>query len=107
MVKLLSTVLCLLAAGLSYADLPPSKLPKNPLPPSTLPVFAVPPVQPQIIQPRRAEPQHSHRCGRCGNVWSHGESSFGNVQAHTCPACGAGPWWNKVSMMAPALNCPT
>lgn len=35
---------------------------------------------------------HSHRCGKCGMVWSHGDESRGNVAAHTCPMCGRVEW---------------
>lgn len=50
-----------------------------------------PPVRPAI------GPLHSHRCGSCGFVWSHGEASQGNVAEHLCPRCHTGPWWNKFS----------
>jgi hypothetical protein len=49
----------------------------------------------RIVQPVKG--LHSHRCAACGYVWSHGEDSFGNVAAHTCPKCGRGPWWYKFS----------
>lgn len=35
---------------------------------------------------------HSHRCGMCGTVWSHGSESYGSVAAHQCPKCGCQSW---------------
>jgi DNA-directed RNA polymerase subunit RPC12/RpoP len=70
----------------------------------------------KVVKPVKREPQHSHKCGRCGHVWTHGESSFGNAKAHTCPKCGSGPWWTQLSgsrriSAAPRpmgrANCPT
>lgn len=37
---------------------------------------------------------HKHRCGSCGCIWSHGEEMRKNTEAHTCPRCGDGPWWD-------------
>lgn len=45
--------------------------------------------------PKKVVGQHSHRCGDCGFVWSHGPEAFGSRSAHTCPNCRAGPWWAK------------
>jgi hypothetical protein len=61
--------------------------------------------------------EHSHKCGHhsmfprvgidphpdvqgCGHVWAHplpppGASDEEYKQRHICPACGAGPWYNK------------
>jgi len=101
-------VVLLLVAGVAYADLPQSTLP----PLSSLqpkPVIVQPIIQ--FVPSRPREPQHSHRCGACGYVWTHGESSFGNRQAHTCPKCGAGPWWTQLPgsrrTMISVPNCPT
>jgi hypothetical protein len=106
-------VVLLLVAGTAYADLPQSTLPPlSQVFPKPAPVI----IQPVIV-PRIREPQHSHRCGACGFVFSHGESSFGNAQAHRCPKCGAGPWWQQVpgsrrtigmsSFQVPMSGCPT
>lgn len=43
---------------------------------------------------RKVVATHNHRCPRCGNVWAHGDDSFGKVQDHICPSCGFGPVWN-------------
>lgn len=53
------------------------------------------------LAPKAAAGLHTHRCGVCGATWSHGHDSFGKVADHTCPVCGAGPWWNPVSSAAP------
>jgi predicted nucleic acid-binding Zn-ribbon protein len=42
---------------------------------------------------QRSKPLHSHRCNKCGAVWSHATSDEWRtarawVEAHTCPACG-------------------
>ena len=99
----------LLVAGVAYADVPQCNLPPlSQVFPKPKPVI-IPVIQPVI--PLIREPQHSHRCGRCGYTWTHGESSFGNVQAHTCPKCGSGPWWTQVPgsrrTMISMPNCPT
>lgn len=87
---------------------------RSPLVP-TKPKVQPKPVPRPVIRPRPQvrESQHSHCCGRCGYVWTHGQSSFGNVQAHTCPKCGSGPWWQQASSMPSTIsmpsirNCPT
>lgn len=38
---------------------------------------------------------HSHRCPRCGYVWTHDHRSFGSVLDHLCPLCASGPQWNR------------
>lgn len=91
--------------GLPQVLLPPREPAKPPVPrPRPLPIKPKPktPVRPA----KTNEPQHSHKCEKCGYVWSHGESSFGNAKAHTCPKCGSGPWWNQVpgSRRAPTAN---
>lgn len=115
----MNTIALLLA--LSCGDLPQSTLPplKSTLPQSTLPaapsvsVTLTPTVKPDMrisISPKRPSVapvprvqhapvagQHSHRCGKCGNVWSHGADSHGNSAQHMCPRCGAGPWWSIYS----------
>jgi hypothetical protein len=48
---------------------------------------------------------HYHRCYRCGNEWGHTSASHGNVNAHRCPACGAGPVWN-ISRYGPVQLLP-
>jgi len=34
---------------------------------------------------------HRHEC-QCGNAWEHSDDNAGNVQAHTCTACGREVW---------------
>jgi hypothetical protein len=48
---------------------------------------------------------HSHTCPN-GHIWSHSDDSFGNVQAHMCPLCGAGPVWNKDIAKFPNTSRP-
>lgn len=39
---------------------------------------------------------HVHRCGSCGNEWSHPNTSAGDRSKHTCQKCGVElprPWW--------------
>lgn len=47
---------------------------------------------------------HKHECGRCGNVFAHGPGNNGHAGAHTCPACGAGPWYYHYTGPKPATN---
>ncbi len=51
------------------------------------------PVVKQVVTTRTVA-GHYHRCYRCGNEWGHTSASHGNVNAHRCPACGAGPVWS-------------
>lgn len=44
---------------------------------------------------------HSHRCPKCGHVWSHGHESFGNTHDHTCPACRKVVVWNVAAVAGP------
>lgn len=60
----------------------------SPIVPDPSPIVA-----PVVKQSLTTQPQHSHRCPRCGTTWSHGDESHGNAAAHRCPACGYGPVW--------------
>jgi hypothetical protein len=47
-----------------------------------------------------ATPLHWHLCP-CGDAWEHGIESWGKVEDHTCPSCGAECW--KVASDTAAL----
>jgi uncharacterized C2H2 Zn-finger protein len=34
-------------------------------------------------------PEHSHRCPRCGYVWTHAWTFKADPKAHSCPRCSA------------------
>lgn len=38
---------------------------------------------------------HAHRCGQCRHVWEHTGDNAGSEQAHHCPSCKAGPFWDR------------
>ena len=37
--------------------------------------------------------KHSHQCGECKHLWTHGHENMNDREAHLCPSCGAGPYW--------------
>lgn len=54
---------------------------------------------------RHSGPGHTHRCGRCGTSWSHGNENVGNPSAHRCPGCGSLTWGNRTEgWSAPAYS---
>lgn len=42
----------------------------------------------QTSTPTKIAGMHSHKCPRCGTIWSHGREAAGNSMAHSCPKCG-------------------
>ena len=36
--------------------------------------------------------EHSHKCNKCGHIWSHEDSCLNDTKAHTCK-CGTEQWW--------------
>lgn len=39
---------------------------------------------------------HRHQCRFCRHIWEHdGNSAGGNAEAHKCPQCNAGPFWER------------
>lgn len=51
-----------------------------------------PPLAP-IVRPVVKTATHSHLCPNCNTEFWHADDSFGKVQDHRCPSCGAGPIW--------------
>jgi formate dehydrogenase maturation protein FdhE len=48
------------------------------------------------------EAPHSHRCGQCGEVWTHCSADLAHCSdhefdaAHHCPVCHSGPYRTKL-----------
>jgi predicted nucleic acid-binding Zn-ribbon protein len=36
---------------------------------------------------------HKHKCDRCGAVWQHPDTCFGDERSHLCPNCGEEQTW--------------
>jgi hypothetical protein len=49
-----------------------------------------------LLHLKHPDPMHTHQCGSCKQMWDHPNSSAGDVNAHICPHCAAGPWWERV-----------
>jgi hypothetical protein len=76
------------AAALALARATRARVEPAPVVPTAPAATPAPPSpQPLVIA------THEHRCPRCGNVWAHGDDSFGVAAAHVCPHCGFGPVW--------------
>ena len=68
--------------------------------PALPPKVAVKEIAPKLQSPAPAlkfhgADEHSHKCSRCGHEFWHTDASFGNAEAHRCPACGWGPNWQQ------------
>jgi uncharacterized protein with PIN domain len=48
----------------------------------------------------QVEDVHAHRCEECQHRWRHarpqGASEAEYADAHMCPECGKGPWYQRV-----------
>lgn len=40
--------------------------------------------------------EHAHKCEYCSHVWRHTGMNAGNEQAHKCPQCHTGPYWERL-----------
>ena len=49
-----------------------------------------------LHHPDPQDKMHTHQCKSCNQMWDHPNSSAGDVEAHICPHCAAGPWWERV-----------
>lgn len=48
------------------------------------------------------QPTHSHKCWKCGTIWSHSDDSFGKIEDHRCPKPGCGAiQWNEHQRFIP------
>lgn len=46
----------------------------------------------KLAHEAEATGEHSHKCNKCGHIWSHEDSCLNDVKNHTCK-CGTEQWW--------------
>lgn len=49
---------------------------------------------------------HAHQCEKCNTVWAHHDHMAGSEEAHMCPSCKHGPFWERYSERSSSFNPP-
>ena len=44
------------------------------------------------LLPKTGSGEHSHKCPKCGFIWSHEDQCINDQPAHTCQQCGKVNW---------------
>lgn len=48
----------------------------------------------RLMQEQDQHQVHQHTC-KNGHSWQHDGTHAGSEQAHICPTCNTGPYWNR------------